>query len=407
MAVPFINIFANTMGGIGTIELNDYTKLVNGLKQRAGVPFYAGRFYPTKTAEEWNFLSPGFLAQTPPWLTWADMGDTPIVMVSQDPNEFIIGTTTEITHIDVWPRDQDVIDALGRNPDEDVENLFHQRQIREGWGESPDGGSRDPGINIDNEFILPVSSNPLWFVLALFGQIAVSELDGHCTDYAFYDHSVIILNGYKYNQAHYKGKARNFGSGQYIGKEVDYQEIFILRADGVWKKEDAKVSSQGQPDIQYTREGYPANGFFRVASADMYEDWVITDRALAQTYGVERWNQYLKIDTLTDPEGRVYEVPAAGVILGAPTSRLDQVVYTIKVSCVSIIIVKDQPDPAREAERISLASSALATFGANIINNVWYFYMPVRFSGTYSGPRVKYIQAQSAVNRIQSSILTI
>ena len=112
MAVPFINIFANTMGGIGPIELVDLPKL-SELKQETGVPFYAGRFYPKNTADEWNFLSPGLFSQTPPFIGWKDFGDTQIWMVPAFEDERIATMQCEVTHISLWPRSTEEEETQG------------------------------------------------------------------------------------------------------------------------------------------------------------------------------------------------------------------------------------------------------------------------------------------------------
>ena len=76
MAIPFINILAPSLGGIGPIELNDFNRLtrLNG----NGIPFYAGRFYPKDSTGIWierdglkNQI--GLIAETPPWYCWENI----------------------------------------------------------------------------------------------------------------------------------------------------------------------------------------------------------------------------------------------------------------------------------------------------------------------------------------------
>ena len=50
MAVPFINVLAPSMGGIGPIETADFGKLS---RLNNGIPFYAGRLYPKKEDDAW------------------------------------------------------------------------------------------------------------------------------------------------------------------------------------------------------------------------------------------------------------------------------------------------------------------------------------------------------------------
>ena len=63
MAVPFINILAPSMGGIGPVEMKDIPKL-GRLSQANGVPFYIGRFYPKNSSalkkawvNKWNIAT--------------------------------------------------------------------------------------------------------------------------------------------------------------------------------------------------------------------------------------------------------------------------------------------------------------------------------------------------------------
>ena len=88
MAVPYINILAPSMGGIGPIELSDLPMLSS--LSGNGVPFYAGRFYPKDSQAIIDGLQLGLISQTPPWLTWEEIQPTQIWMVPINPDERIV-----------------------------------------------------------------------------------------------------------------------------------------------------------------------------------------------------------------------------------------------------------------------------------------------------------------------------
>lgn len=389
MAVPFINIFANTMGGIGTIELNDRQKL-SKLTAKNNIPFYAGRFYPKNTAEEWNLLQPGLIAETPPWMTWKDIGNTQIWMVPSFQDERIISTTTEIVRIDVWPRDDEEEEDLGEIPD-----TFYDRQRQSaGWRDLTSAqNSLDPGVQI----VQNVTASQ---VLSA-GYLGISLIKGYVSEYAFYDQELILVNGLKYGQAQYKGKARAYSGENYYGREKDYYEIWKIRGDGLWVKENAKINTVGR--LEYPNNpstGYPI-GFSQIVPAANYSDWVCTDRFIAGTYGNDKLDFYTKIDA-----AGIYEVPTAGIVQAYTPSRLDTVVYTIKTSVVSIITPDLIPgDDYANLEELS--KSAIESFGTNLFNNIWYFYMPVRYNGIYQGDRIEHLFARGAINRLQSGLLNV
>ena len=384
MAVPWINLFANTMGGIGPIELVDLPK-INQLRVETGVPFYAGRFYPKNTAEEWNFLAPGFVSETPPWVTWSPMGNTQIWMVPVFEDERVILTQTEIYSINMWPRSEEEEEEIGKYH----ETTFDRQRQNAGWLNSFGvNDTIDPGIIVNNNVIPPV----------LFaGYVGISEISGFVSEYAFYDQELIILNGTKYGQPQYRTAANQYG---YYGDDVDnYQEIALIRGDGRWVKKDAKIDPVGELKIDYDyNSGFPV-GFFRENPATSYEPWVITDKVEARFYGNGKWEQYTKIDSVDG-----FEVPRAGVVMGVRPSKLDTVVFTIKVSCTTINV----PDPMPGETELALEDyrrSALETFGSNLTNNIWYFYMPVRYNGIYSGDRAEWLIDQAAINRLQEGLL--
>lgn len=385
MAVPWINFFANTMGGIGPVELIDLPKL-DQLKQKTGVPFYAGRLYPKNTAEEWNFLTPGLISETPPWVTWSQMGSTQIWMVPVFEDERVVTTRTEIERIDVWPRTEEEEEELGAIPDTSFDRLRQNAGWRNDFGIND---TIDPGININNNFIPP----------AIFaGYVGISEINGYISEYAFYDQELIILNSTKYGQPQYTSNARAYG---YTKETQDnYQEIIRVRSDGLWKKKDAKIDPVGELDIPTDAEsGLPTGGFYREIPATSYEPWVITDPYEARFYGNGKWEQYTKIDSVDG-----FEVPRAGVVMGVRPSRLDTIVFTIKVSCTTIVV----PDPMPGETQLALedyARAGLETFGSNLTNNVWYFYMPVRYNGIYTGDRAEWLINQAGINRLQTGLL--
>ena len=45
-----------------------------------------------------------------------------------------------------------------------------------------------------------------------------------------------------------------------------------------------------------------------------------------------------------------------------------------------------------------LAAGALETFGSNLSNNIWYFYMPVVYNGDYMGDRIEELTSRAAIN---------
>ena len=90
--------------------------------------------------------------------------------------------------------------------------------------------------------------------------------------------------------------------------------------------------------------------------------------------------------------------PRAGLISFRP-SRIDTIVLTIKVSCVTIVI----PDPVPGETQLTLddyASAGLETFGSNLTNNIWYFYWPVRYNGDLPSQRFDNLLARAGINKL-------
>lgn len=81
------------------------------------------------------------------------------------------------------------------------------------------------------------------------------------------------------------------------------------------------------------------------------------------------------------------------------TSQLDCIVYTIKVACTTIVVPDTLTGPD-EVVRQELAAAALESFASNLSNNIWYFYLPVRYNGEIPNQRIEYLLNNTAINRI-------
>ena len=81
------------------------------------------------------------------------------------------------------------------------------------------------------------------------------------------------------------------------------------------------------------------------------------------------------------------------------TSQMDCLVYTIKVACTTIV-VPDALAGQDEITRQAYAQAALESFGSNLSNNIWYFYLPVRYNGDIPNQRIEYLLYNTAINRI-------
>lgn len=368
MAVPWINLLAPEMGGIGPIELNDLERL-GSLNNE--IPFYAGRFYPrdsTKILE--NIFNIGLISQTPPWLTWEEIQPTQIWMVPVFEDERIISTATSIERIDVWPRTSEDDLPMWENSEYDDE------QQNRGWfsGGSflPSSGSIDPSVKVVQNVVPP---------LLFAGYVGISQIEGHFSEYAFYDQELTIVNGLEYSQP------------VYSAYEEGYKEFIRLRQDGAWYNTNFDYNPVG--DIEFPEEnGYPIGGFRN--NRDPYNDYMtmaITDREVAGKWGNDTINTYTKW------VGNNPGAPLMGQLLRLKPTALDTVVFTIKTSVVTVVV----PDaiPADAQERLSvLSQNALESFGSNLSNNVWYFYLPVRYNWEKFNERTQFLLNRSGINRI-------
>ena len=399
MAVPWINLFANTMGGIGPIELVDVPKLQQ-LSAENGVSFYAGRFYPANTADEWNLLNPGFISQTPPFIGWKEFGDTQIWMVPVFEDERILTMNCEVTHINLWPRSSEEEEAQGEFTPTGYDNVMQSA----GWRNS----DLDPGIEIQNGIVPP----------ALFlGYVGISEVRGKVTEYPFYDQEMVIINGTRYNQSHFEANARNYRLSQGFASDDEeiaflqsfntdtYQEILRIRTDGVWRKRGFNIANSTF-DItseEYTDQntGYP-RGFEQIVtsgSAESRSNWVNWTYSSVQkaSEGFPEQRERTESSNQTTVDGDPFIRYEAGIVQQFVPSRLNQVVYTIKVTCTTGIVPDTIPgDTATALE--DLAAGGLETFGSNLSNNIWYFYMPVVYNGDYMGDRIEELTSRGAIN---------
>jgi hypothetical protein len=243
MAVPFINFLAPSMGGIGPIELSDFTRL-QLLKEKSGVPFYAGRFYPKNNKGIIEDLLDGlWQSNTPPWLTWEEIEPTQIWMVPAFEDERIVTTQTSIERIDVWPR----------LPDDDLpewENTMRDDIAQErGWGKislpgiAGNGQSIEPGITIANNFIPP----PLFA-----GYLGISQISGYVSEYAFYDQELHIMNSKRFGQPQYEQIALS-----YDRDPETYLELIRIREDGAWINRNAELPTGDFSMDEDNEDGYP------------------------------------------------------------------------------------------------------------------------------------------------------
>ena len=394
MTVPFINILAPSMGGIGPIELADMGRLAQ--LSGNGVPFYSGRFYPKNHTKFWDGIKPGLISQTPPWITWEDIEDTQIWMVSAFPGEKIVSTNTSIDRIDLWPRDpKDGLPVWEQTG-------YDQAAQNRGWGDVgldhiwAQSGSCDPGINI--------TQNVLGVNLATLGALGISQLSGYCSEYAFYDQELRLANGMFYGQPNMQVDAARFVDWDKDGNPMppleDYKELLRIREDGPWMYRNAEMPAQGKlefPDL----DGYPAPPFEHndgsgwVSSEQNYKEWVCTDREKAKTYGNEWWDYYTKhIVDGTDV------APRMGQMLQIKPSELDTVVYTIKTACQVIYLPEDDwwgSDINSETEK--LAAYAATAYGAYLTNQIWYFYLPVRYSARFNPERTEFLLNRAGLKR--------
>ena len=404
MAVPFINLFANTMGGIGPIELSDLSRL-GDLTQQTGVPFYAGRFYPKNTADEWNLLNPGFFSQTPPFIGWKDFGDTQIWMVPAFEDERILTMNCEVTHISLWPRSAEEEETQG----EFTPTGYDYAMQGGGWELSGPDDSIDPGVIVTNDVVPP---------LLFAGYVGISELSGSVTEYGWYDQEMVIVNNTKYGQDHIAINAKNYRFSLGFAdaaEEIDflqnfnpdtYQEILRVRTDGVWRKQGFNIadSTFDITSEEYTSptSGLPHKGFQQIStsgSADLRSSWINNTHSSVQyaSEGTPVQRERTEKTVLTGDDNIPYTKYEAGIVQQFVPSRLNTLCYTIKVSCTTGIV----PDtiPADTATALGdLAAGALETLGSNLSNNIWYFYMPVLYNGDYLGDRIDELTSRGGIN---------
>ena len=385
MAVPWINFLAPSMGGIGPIELADLGKLQK-LQEKNNVPFYAGRFYPKNSKAIIEGFSIGLISETPPWLTWETIEDTQIWMVPALEDERVVSMQTSIERIDLWSRDDDDPAEI---PDFNEDTIRHMNAVNNGWGLVNPG----PATNVANNSIDPaviVTPNVIPPAIVL-GYVGITSISGRVSEYGFYDAELHIVNGKEYGQQHLI---------------TDEYEMIRIREDGAWIRRNAElpINEEGQLATVFTDDddaGLPRErgvGLWRLneypANGD-YPSWVIdSDINEARTVGGYYWDFFTR--WLGDNEPN----PKAGLISMRP-SRLDTLVYTIKVSCITINV----PDPVPGSTALTLADyarSGLETFGSNLTNNLWYFYWPIRYNGDIASERYEYLLARAGINRIDN-----
>jgi hypothetical protein len=373
MAVPWINFLAPSMGGIGPIELDDLPRLEK-LKGN-GIPFYAGRFYPKDSQAILNGLQLGLFSETPPWLTWEEIRPTQIWMVPIFEDERIISMDCSVERIDLWPRlPEDNLPELPTKTsfDEDMQSEYWtKRQI----------DTIDPGIKIVNNVLPPI------FAL---GYVGISEVKGKVTEWGFYDQQLTWINKKEYGNPINAFEAY-YGIAAPITKEDDYSEIIIARNDGIWRNQNPELPTDGPIKFETDRFGKPI-GFSRIAKDDR-NLYAIFDDEKKDKFGSDAW------DVATQPTG---SRPRVGSFLELKSSRLDTIVITIKVSCQTIVI-PDDPIPADSWATLSTYGAvALETLGSNLSNNIWYFYLPVRYDGRYLGDRYEYLLGRAGINKIDN-----
>ena len=384
MAVPFINFLAPSMGGIGPIELADFSKLQT-LSSQNGVPFYAGRFYPKDNQAIIDGLQLGLISQSPTWLTWEEIQPTQIWMIPLFEDERIVTMNVTIERIDIKPRSTTDYDGMDAQTAFELANweppLYGGDVLEKAHGQvnllPSFNGSLDPGITIlqNLNFIPPGLS---------LGYLGIASLSGRCTEWGFYDQEMTIVNGTKYGQPQW-----GYGGAEELG--YDYSEVIKLRPDGAWIYRDAEIGNDGSiPEFSTsTWDQYINNS---------YLDTAIQDYTDAQSIG----NDYYDASTKIEGDG-VTGNPRAGLIQDIKQSEMDTVVYTIKVACTTVIV----PDAITGPDKATiddLLSGALETLGSNLSNNIWYFYLPVRYNGDIPAQRYAEYFRKAGINRVTTDI---
>ena len=365
MAVPWINLLAPSMGGIGPIELSDLSKLEE-LTDYNGIS-YAGRFYPKDSQAIFSGLEIGLFSETPPWVIWEDIKSTQIWMVPAIEDERIVTMNVTVDRIDLWPRDKEDVEYLP-----EYEETPYDEAIRgSAWGQQTNGRLHvniDPGIIVTNDVVPPV---------LFLGYVGISAISGYVSEFPFYDQELTIINAPQYNMP---------------DLEESDSELLHIRGDGVWRQNPAIIPEFGEPLVIEKKNGYPTfeSGFKNTTPNATYDLLAISDEESdAKTFGSPKW------DELTKPRGSKRTV---GTIAEVKSSQLDTVVITLKVSCTSIVI-PDEPFPDDVATGLLQYSAvAINTFGSNLTNNFWYFYWPVRYNGDFVPDRIQFLLNRTAVN---------
>ena len=382
MAVPFINFLAPSMGGIGPIELADFSKLQR-LQKTSGVPFYAGRFYPKDNQAIIDGLQLGLISQTPPWLTWERIQPTQIWMVPAFEDERIVTMNVTIERIDLWPRDEDDYEGVEEPTKSELVNFvppgYGGSVEADAWGSlnllPSFNGSIDPGVEIKQNlsYIPPIIT---------LGYLGIAEVSGFCSEWGFYDQELTIVNGTRYGQEQY-----GYGGADALG--YDYSEVIKVRPDGAWIYRDAEIPESGELP---SYDDLADRGFFvPYVQNSAYYNSAIFEEQYAYRFGNQYWNTLTGIDDAGNAR--------AGMITEIRTSQLDCIVYTIKVACTTIVVPDTLTGPD-EVVRQELAAAALESFASNLSNNIWYFYLPVRYSGEIPNQRIEYLLNNTAINRI-------
>ena len=370
MAVPWINLLAPSMGGIGPIELNDLERLQ---KLRGnGIPFYAGRFYPKDSQAIIDGLQLGLISETPPWLTWEEIKPTQIWMVPVFEDERIVSTLTTIERIDIWPR----------LPSDNLPELklteFDEKQLI--GLNIRDFPNIDPGIIVNQNVIPPVFAA---------GYVGISEIKGKVTEWAFYDQGLTFINKKEYGNP--KPILKNYyNTTNPITDAEDYSEIVKVRMrDAFFDRNPAVVPGEYKSYPIDKTTGDPT-GMTRVILNPDYSDWAIYDEDRAEKYGSVEWQK------IVSPSG---STPSVGSFMEVKTSSLDTMVITIKTSCITVVIPDADPLPGSVAE---LGTLALETLGSNLTNNIWYFYLPVRYDGRIPAKRIEFLLNKAGINKIDN-----
>ena len=371
MALPLINIYAYTMGGIGPVETKDISAL-SKLAESNGVPFYAGRFYPKNHDAKWQLFNVGFNSQTAPWMTWEDIGPTQIWMLPAFEDERIIKLKVSIDRVDLWPE--------RNNPENDLppweQTSWDDQMQQRFWGSNSvgvddttqlagSGGSIDPGITITQN----MTSSAL-----TLGYVGIAELSGNFTEYAFYDQEIQVMNGESYGQPQMRGQAWTYFNYHQPDETLnateateeqlyEYKEFWRIRCDGVWIRRNAEPPTKGKLEFKNNILGLPENmEHWDVPVSHEYGQWLNTDKNVANTFGNTKWDKHTKYLQQTNPpiaytDPKVNNIPGMGQMLTYKPSNLDTVVYTIKAAAEVIVV----PDAMPGATPVSYTHLTLPT----------------------------------------------